>query len=294
MAPATDAPAGAADRRVLFFGDSFVAGTGDPTGLGWVGRVVASSYAAGVALTAYNLGIRGDTSVQVAARWRAEARPRMVAPASYGVVFGFGVNDAVLEDGRVRVDPRRALDSLGRVLDDSAAIGLRPLVVGPAPAGEVADDARVGALSASFQRLAADRGVPFVAVFDALSQSSQWARDVAGGDGVHPGAAGYAALAQLVLKGGWLRWLSWKRTASQPDYLVSRASQHPHEVCRSSTHTWTSCSLRWRTSSASTTGTTARAGARVTSRPARCWRSKPATPKGAPATGRWPTCASSC
>ena len=26
------------DRRVLFFGDSFVAGVGDPTGLGWVGR----------------------------------------------------------------------------------------------------------------------------------------------------------------------------------------------------------------------------------------------------------------
>jgi len=207
MADARDAPADQADRRVLFFGDSFVAGTGDPEGLGWVGRVVASSYAAGAGLTAYNLGVRAETSVQVAARWRAEARPRMLAPAGYGVVFSFGVNDTMLQDGRVRVVPRLALDSLGSVLDEAAAVDLRAFLVGPAPAGEAAHDARIGALSASFERLAADRGVPFVAVFEALCESSDWARDVAGGDGVYPRAAGYAALAQLVLAGGWLEWL---------------------------------------------------------------------------------------
>ena len=207
MATARDAEAKQADRRVLFFGDSFVAGAGDPTGLGWVGRVVASSCAAGTGLTAYNLGVRGETSVQVAARWRAEARPRMVAPANYGIVFSFGVNDTVLQDGRVRVRSGLALDSLERVLDEAAAIGLSALVVGPAPAGEAAHDARIGALSAAFGRLAADRGLPFVAVCEALCEAAPWARDVAAGDGVPPGAAGYAALAQLVLRGGRLRWL---------------------------------------------------------------------------------------
>jgi lysophospholipase L1-like esterase len=211
MAAACDArradPALIVDRRVLFFGDSFVAGVGDPAGLGWVGRVVAASYAAGAGLTAYNLGVRGATSVEVAARWRAEARPRMLADAGYGVVFSFGINDTMSDDGRVRVEPGLALDSLARVLDDAAAIGVRAFVVGPAPAGEGAHDARVGALSTSFQRLAAGRGVPYVGVFEALCGSPAWARDIGAGDGVHPGAAGYGALAQLVLAGGWLDWL---------------------------------------------------------------------------------------
>jgi hypothetical protein len=46
-----------ADRRILFFGDSLVAGVGDPSGDGWVGRVVAASCAAGLPVTAYNLGV---------------------------------------------------------------------------------------------------------------------------------------------------------------------------------------------------------------------------------------------
>jgi hypothetical protein len=61
------------DQRLLFFGDSLVAGVGDPTGAGWVGRVVAASFTSGLGLTAYNLGIRGETSEQIASRWRVEA-----------------------------------------------------------------------------------------------------------------------------------------------------------------------------------------------------------------------------
>jgi lysophospholipase L1-like esterase len=70
------------DRRLLFFGDSLVAGVGDPTGAGWVGRVVATSFASGLGLTAYNLGIRGETSEQIASRWRTEALPRLLAGAA--------------------------------------------------------------------------------------------------------------------------------------------------------------------------------------------------------------------
>jgi acyl-CoA thioesterase-1 len=196
-----------ADRRVLFFGDSFVAGVGDPTGRGWVGRVVAASFDAGLPLVAYNLGVRRETSVEVAARWHDEARPRMRARAGYGVVFGFGVNDTTAEDGRLRVEPGETVAALGRVLDGAAQLALPALVVGPPAAGEPAQDARVGALSAAFARVAAARGVPFVDVFGALCANAAWAAEAAAGDGAHPGAGGYAALAGLVLAGGWLDWL---------------------------------------------------------------------------------------
>jgi lysophospholipase L1-like esterase len=197
------------DRRILFFGDSFVAGVGDPAGLGWVGRVVAASYDAGQPLTAYNLGVRRDTSADVAARWRAEAAARMgVAGARYGVVFGLGVNDTTAEPGAgVRVEPGVAVDTLGELVDRARASGLDVFVVGPPPAGEPAQDERIRALSARFADLARQRDVPFVETIDPLCRSQAWTSEAAANDGAHPGAGGYAALAGLVLAGGWLAWL---------------------------------------------------------------------------------------
>ena len=197
----------ATDRRVLFFGDSFVAGVGDPTGRGWVGHVVAASFAAGLPLTAYNLGVRRETSVEVAARWEDEARPRLRADAAYGVVVGVGVNDTTVEDGGLRVAPGLAADALGRVLDGVAARGLGAFAVGPGPSGDPAQDERIRALSAGFAGVAAARGVPYVDVLDALCADAAWSAEAAAGDGTHPGAGGYAALARLVLAGGWTAWL---------------------------------------------------------------------------------------
>jgi acyl-CoA thioesterase-1 len=195
------------DRRVLFFGDSFVAGVGDPTGRGWVGRVVGASFDAGLPLIAYNLGVRRATSLEVAARWRGEARPRLCGEASHGVVLGFGVNDTTVEEGRLRVQPGEGVEALGRVLDGARELALPALVVGLPPAGEPAQDARVRALSAAFSGVAEARGVPFVDVFGSLCANAAWTTEAAAGDGTHPGAGGYAALARLVLGGGWLGWL---------------------------------------------------------------------------------------
>ena len=63
---------GVDDCRVCFIGDSFVQGTGDPTGLGWVGRVVSETKQAGWNITGYNLGVRGETSRDIMARWERE------------------------------------------------------------------------------------------------------------------------------------------------------------------------------------------------------------------------------
>ena len=70
-----------ADRRVFFIGDSFVAGVGDPEHRGWVGRLADRAHRAGAPITAYNLGVRRDTSDDICRRsrtkWRcAEGRAR--------------------------------------------------------------------------------------------------------------------------------------------------------------------------------------------------------------------------
>jgi len=196
------------DRRVLFFGDSFVAGLGDPSGLGWVGRVVAASHAAGCPLTAYNLGVRGDTSADVAARFEAETHARTQnAGARYGVVLGFGANDMTVEDNRLRVAPVQAVRTLNRLIDLTEASAHGVFVVGPPPVGERDQDERIGELSNQFAHVLTHRGVPFVNTARVLSAHDGWRREAAANDGSHPGAGGYSALADLVLDGGWTEWM---------------------------------------------------------------------------------------
>jgi acyl-CoA thioesterase-1 len=192
-----------ADRRVLFFGDSFVAGAGDPTGLGWVGRVVAASYAAGVPMTAYPLGVRGQASIAVAARWYAESVPRLDPDCDCRVVFSFGTNDS----GAAAITPKRSAQMLATVLDEAAALSLRSYVVGPGPVGEGPRDDTIAELSAMFADVAGERGVPFVGVIEQLRASAAWTREAAAGDGAHPGAGGYEKLARLVLDAGFVDWL---------------------------------------------------------------------------------------
>ena len=131
----------------------------------------------------------------------------MNAPdASYGVVLALGVNDTTEAEGRVRVEPALALDNLTRMIDAARAIGLDVFVVGPPPAGEPAQDERVQALAAQFAQLAAGRDVPFVETFAALRDGPDWSREAAAGDGAHPAAGGYAQLAEIVMRGGFLSW----------------------------------------------------------------------------------------
>lgn len=111
--------------RVCFFGDSYTLGAGDETALGWVGRVAVAARGAGVDLAAFNLGIGGDTSLDVARRWHGEAGRRLEGGDALGVVFAFGTNDADASSGRPRVAAERTLRTLADCLDE------RPPPAGP-------------------------------------------------------------------------------------------------------------------------------------------------------------------
>jgi acyl-CoA thioesterase I len=200
------------ERQVLFFGDSHVAGTGDPEGLGWVGRVTAASFSAGQPFIPYNLGVGGNTSVDVLRRWQIEARSRQRDQAETRLVLSFGVNDTMLEGGRRRVEAGASIEALERALGQAGDLGLATFVVGPAPVEERQQTDRIAALSSAFARLCGARRVPFVDVVGALRRSQVWLEQVST-DGAHPGAEGYALLAELVMSSGWLAWLAGSRRA---------------------------------------------------------------------------------
>jgi lysophospholipase L1-like esterase len=72
--------------------------------LGWTGRVCVNANGKGADITYYNLGIRRETSTQLKQRWLEEVSLRLPKEYDSRVVFSFGVNDTVIENGNTRVN----------------------------------------------------------------------------------------------------------------------------------------------------------------------------------------------
>jgi lysophospholipase L1-like esterase len=159
-------------------------------------------------VTAYNLGIRGETSAQVASRWRAEATPRVPPGADARIVVSFGTNDTTIEDGALRVAADSSRRALTAILDEASTLGLAPFVVGPAPVDDAEQNRRIRDLTESFAELCQERDTPFIGVVEPLLECSVWMSEVTGGDGAHPGAEGYRTIAQLLIDRGLLAWLT--------------------------------------------------------------------------------------
>ncbi len=197
------------DVRLCLFGDSFVNGTQDEAFLGWPGRVSAMLRSAGLELTTYNLGIRRDTSRDIAARWRDEAARRLPERCDGRLVFSFGVNDCVEEAGMRRVPAAESLVNATRIF--GAAMSWKPtLVIGP-PAmcwdGQAAINERIRELSEGQRTICASLRIPFLDLFSPLAAAPEWAREIAAGDGVHPGHAGYERVAGIVM--AWSGLSAW-------------------------------------------------------------------------------------
>ncbi len=193
--------------RLCFIGDSFVNGTGDPLGLGWVGRACAAARRRGHDVTCYTLGIRGDTSADIARRWREEAARRLPSGIDGRLVFSFGANDCRGENGAPRIERQAALANARAILGDAKA--QHPtLMLGPPPlSGDAAADADVARLSPALARLCAELAIAYLDLHRPLSAMRLWRLELTTGDGAHPGAAGYAVIAELVE--GWAAWREW-------------------------------------------------------------------------------------
>lgn len=213
----TTAAAAPGPVTVVFLGDSFVAGVGDPTGLGWTTRLVADARARGTDLTAYPLGVRRNTSADVLARWEPETAARLPRAGRTGLVVSFGVNDATDgDDGRPRVALDDTVANLRALLVGAASAGLDVLVVGPPPIADERVNARITEVDARLRAEAAAHGATAVEVLGPLRAAGPWMAQVRDGDGAHPGAEGYAALAALVRPA----WRTWLAGLAAPDAVV--------------------------------------------------------------------------
>jgi len=186
--------------RLAVVGDELVAGAGDPKGLGWVGRVTARTPTPDP-LTVLTLAVPGETTTGLGARWDEEASRRWSPDTDNRLVIALGRADAA-----AGLSLARSRLNLANILDVADQRRIPAFVVGPPPGG-TADAGQLADLSAAFADVATRRRVPFVDTYTPLAAHDQWLGDLAAGDGVLPGQAGYGLMAWLVLHTGWHAWL---------------------------------------------------------------------------------------
>ncbi|MGD2170549.1 MAG: GDSL-type esterase/lipase family protein [Gammaproteobacteria bacterium] len=207
-------------ERIFCFGDSITLGCNDSRGLGWPGRLCRGLTCGEYSVAAYNLGVNGDTSAQIAARWRAEAGAR--SRNSPGLlVFAFGFNDAAHADGR---GPQLALEesvATARALLTSAKAVSEVLWIGPTPLDESVNpmqtsvacwemhNAEIARYDAAYAELGAELGLPYLRLFPEFVDSPRYHAALAAGDRVHPGDDGYAMIAERI--GAWEGWVAMLR-----------------------------------------------------------------------------------
>lgn len=192
--------------RICFLGDSFVSGAYDSECLGWTGRVCAAARARGHDVSPYNLGIRGESSAQLAARWHNEASLRHTAIQEVRLVFEFGMNDVREINGKRQLDESQSL-AAARSLLAKASQWKPTLMVGPPPVNDEPRNARVTSVSAKFAELCRELDLPYFDSCTALRDTGVWLRDIKEVDGTHPSAIGYAEWARLI--GDWSAWRDW-------------------------------------------------------------------------------------
>lgn len=194
-------------------------GTNDPDFQGWPGRLAQAEVANGHDVSVYNLGIRGDTSVMIAERWRRECTVRLPAVQPCALVFSFGVNDIAFENATRRVSQEQSLET-ARTMIGEAKSWLPTLWVGPPPVEldettfkptpDIAyvfskDDIRD--LGKAYSDLALELSVPYFDLYGALNGDPNWLKSFDGSDAVHPLDSGYRLISDKIRH--WAGWRNW-------------------------------------------------------------------------------------
>jgi lysophospholipase L1-like esterase len=190
------------DLRICFLGDSLTFGQGDESALGWPGRVVVAAQAAGLDLTGYNLGVRGDTGAQIAARAAAEVKGRFRSGDAKAVTIFFGAND-IGQD----LPLSDSVGALVTLLTWAAEQKLTAFVLSPPVYADPLSDALSAGMSAAFAKTCAERGVAYLDLRYAGVDWDLWWAQATAGDGIHPGGGAYASLAQVF--SDWSAWRTW-------------------------------------------------------------------------------------
>ncbi len=208
----------APDIRICFLGDSFVNGFNDAAALGWAGRLCTEAARVGTPVTYYNLGIRRNTSKDIAARWEPECAVRLPEGCDGRIVLSCGMNDTMMENGKERVPAGESVAAVREILRGAAKYRL--FFIGPPPVEEDEQNERIQHLSEAYAAEAEARGIPYVDLFTPLVNDISFRQEISRNDGAHPGSGGYSKMANII--GASPHWWFRERTGNTGKHKARR------------------------------------------------------------------------
>lgn len=199
--------------KIVALGDSLIYGFGDPDGGGWVERLRRLwMLPDSPGHVVYNLGVRGDRTMQVSQRLEVEFRHRgeLRNRVPDLIILSVGVNDSARVGrlgGKNYTDFARFEVEIAALLEQSQKL-CPVLFVGMVPVNESkmpfldclyynhADQYRYKEAT----RIAcASRDIPYLDVFQQwMTKGEQWINERVSDDGLHPNTLGYKTLLEGV------------------------------------------------------------------------------------------------
>lgn len=188
--------------RVVIIGDSLVSASGDPKGMGWLGRVMARTPVTEPLIDVFALPNPGDTSAKLLDRYNSEVQLRFSAGVENRLVL-------VLPnfDPAAGISISRSRLNVATILDDAKRKGIECFVIGPTPHRNPELNGEIEHLSAGFEDVCSRRGVHYVDCFTPLIGHEGWNSEIASDPAGRPGQIGHGLIAWLVLNRGWHEWL---------------------------------------------------------------------------------------
>lgn len=188
-------------------GDQLITGSGDPKGMGWIGRVQARTPQVDPTIEYITLALPEDNSLTLAKRWIGELTPRLNTHGITRVAIALSHHDI-----RAGLSTSRSRLNLATILDEAIRQGFEPFVIGPTPHKETTLNTDVEQLSWGFEDVCSRRNVPFVDCFHPLLGHEGWNNELQNSPSGLPGQVGYGLIAWLVLNRGWTSWLGVEET----------------------------------------------------------------------------------
>jgi acyl-CoA thioesterase-1 len=202
--------------RIYFFGDSLTLGCNDSLDCGWPGRVCHEMKKDGRDIAVYNLGINGDTSTDIDARWHSEMMAR--SRDSNGLlIFAFGFNDAAYKNSdQPQVELEVSLENARTIMSQAKAIST-VLWIGPTPLDETVNphdshngrwimhNKKIAEYDRAYAVLANQLKIDYLSIYEEYLISPRYQAAVVSGDKVHPSDDGYTMIAESVAN-----WTAWR------------------------------------------------------------------------------------
>jgi len=188
--------------RIVIIGDDLVGAGGDPKGLGWVGRVIATTQSDYPRIDFYPLATPEISTAGMSEQWLEEASKRFAADTDNRLIICLNPNDI-----NAGISMSRSRLNLANILDTAASKGVQCFVISPIPSRNPQLNYDIEHLSAGFEDVASRRSLPFVDCFRPLVDHAGFNEELKNSVLGLPGQLGHGLIAWLVLNQGWYRWL---------------------------------------------------------------------------------------